>query len=88
MEFEWDTNKALSNLAKHEVSFEIARGFDWDNATIVDDLRFSYGEARYVAYGRGEDGNLYVIAFTLRPGTYRIISVRRFGRKEYKVYGE
>jgi len=74
-------------LAKHGVSFEIAHDFDWDSSPIVPDLRFDYGEARYLAYGPAADGQKYVIAFTFRGGACRIISVRRFGRKEHRVYG-
>lgn len=86
MDFEWDAAKAASNLAKHGVSFEIAHDFDWDSSPIVPDLRFDYGEARYLAYGPAADGQKYVIAFTFRGGACRIISVRRFGRKEHRVY--
>lgn len=88
MAFEWDEAKAASNLAKHGVSFEIAYGFDWDGAIIVVDGRNDYGEERSVAHGRGADGNMYVVAFTLRGAAIRIISLRRFGRKEYKLYGD
>ena len=88
MKFEWNVEKAEANLAKHKVRFEIVFELDWDVCRIVDDLRFDYGEARYIAYARSESGDRYVVAFTLRSGTYRIISVRRFGRKEYKIYGE
>ncbi len=86
MDFERDAAKAASNLAKHGVSFEIAHDFDWDSSPIVPDLRFDYGEARYLAYGPAADGHKYVTAFTFRAGACRIISVRRFGRKEHRVY--
>lgn len=88
MDFEWDEQKAASNLAKHGVSFQVVLGLDWETCPIADDLRYDYGEARYVAYGRGSVGNRYVVAFTLRTGTCRIISVRPFGRKEWRLYGD
>lgn len=88
MEFEWDEAKAASSLAKHGVGFEVVHDLDWSSCPIVDDDRFDYGEARYVAYARSSIGLRYVIAFTLRRGSLRIISVRPFGRREYRIYGE
>lgn len=87
MAFEWDERKAAANLAKHGVNFDIVWDFDWASAHIVRDDRIDYGEARYVAYGRTSDGQGYVIAFTPRGTATRIITVRRFGRKEIKLYG-
>ena len=87
MEFEWDEAKAASNFAKHGVSFEIVRSFDWEGAIVVVDDRRDYGEERSVAYGRGADGDMYVVAFTMRGSAIRIISVRPLGRGEYKLYG-
>jgi uncharacterized DUF497 family protein len=88
MEFDWDDDKAASNLVKHGVSFEVVFNLDWDTCPVDEDSRFDYGEARYIAYARAQDGNRYVVAFTLRSGLYRIISLRPFGRKELKEYGE
>lgn len=88
MEFEWDDEKAARNLEKHGVRFEVVHELDWLTCPIVDDSRFDYGEARYIAYGRVPTGTRYVVAFTLRTGRYRIISVRPFGRREYKLYGQ
>lgn len=88
MDFEWDPEKAERNLAKHGVGFEVVLGLNWDVCPIFDDVRFDYGEARYIAYARSTSGQRYVVAFTLRTGTYRIISVRPFGRKENRIYGE
>ena len=88
MEFEWDEAKTASNLEKHGVGFEIVFGLDWDVCPIIDDDRFEYSEARYIAYARHVIGQRYVVAFTLRSGKHRIISVRPFGRKEYRIYGE
>jgi uncharacterized DUF497 family protein len=88
MEFEWDPEKAERNLAKHGVGFEIAREFDWANSVTLPDSRFDYGERRFIAYGRSSNGAGYVIAFTFRGESQRIISVRPFGRKESRLYGK
>ena len=87
MEFEWDERKAASNLAKHDVSFDVAMAFDWANAQVTPDRRADYGEPRFIAYGRTSDGQGYVIAFTPRGNKTRIITIRRFGRKEIQTYG-
>jgi uncharacterized protein (DUF4415 family)/uncharacterized DUF497 family protein len=70
MEFEWNSGKAASNLAKHRVSFDVVFELDWEICPIIADARFDYGEARYIAYARSEAGARYVVAFTLRGGTY------------------
>lgn len=88
MDFECDDAKAASNLDKHGVSFEVVHDLDWDTCPIIADERFDYGEARYIAYAASSEGVRYVVAFTLRFSSVRIISVRPFGRKEYRFYGE
>lgn len=46
--FEWDNDKAASNLVKHGVSFEDAKkAFDDFFAVEIADKRFDYGEDRY-----------------------------------------
>jgi uncharacterized DUF497 family protein len=51
-EFEWDDAKAASNLAKHKVSFEIARlVFDDAFALIEIDASVDYGEERCIVRG-------------------------------------
>jgi uncharacterized DUF497 family protein len=52
---------------------------------MLDD-RFDYGEERFLAFGEADNGDGYVIVFTIRGGIYRIISARRFGRKDYSTY--
>jgi uncharacterized protein len=87
MEFEWDEGKAATNLAKHGVSFDAVLVLNWADALVVQDDRFDYGEERFIAYARRLDGIGYVVAFTLRGRTRRIISMRPFGRREIRIYG-
>ena len=49
--FEWDANKARSNLNKHKVSFEEARLNDPFLITFTDDYHSEY-EERYISIGR------------------------------------
>ncbi|SFZ85368.1 hypothetical protein SAMN02983003_2534 [Devosia enhydra] len=88
MDFEWDEAKNASNRAKHGVDFSLALEFDWSEAFVRPDSRLDYGEDRAVAYGKARDGLLYVIVFTWRGTMIRVISVRRFGRKDHLHYGK
>ena len=67
--------------------FEVVRQFDWQTAITLPDTRFDYGELRFIAYGWADNGFGHVVAFAFRGTVRRIISVRRFGRKEQKLYG-
>jgi uncharacterized DUF497 family protein len=86
MEFEWDETKNGINKGKHQVGFEVIVDFDWDRASLRIDDRRDYGEERNLAYGPIAVRGLHVIAFTMRGDNYRIISVRPFGRKDYRYY--
>ena len=88
MEFEWDEAKNRTNLVKHRVGFEFAEQFLWGEAIIEPDNRRDYGEERFVARGPATDGLSYHIAFTLRDNRVRIITMRRFSRKDYLRYGK
>lgn len=87
MEFEWDEAKNRSNQIKHGVAFTLAETFGWNEAIIEVDDRRDYGEERLVARGFADDGFGYHIAFTVRADVVRIISARRFNRKDYQRYG-
>jgi len=49
MKYEWDENKRVANLAKHDVDFVDAEHFDWSSAMEAIDDRFNYSEERWVA---------------------------------------
>ena len=58
-----------------------------DDAVIVADTRFDYGEERFNAYGMiGE--TLHAMTFTRRGDDIRVISLRRARPKELKRYAE
>jgi uncharacterized DUF497 family protein len=86
MEFEWDEQKRLSNLAKHGLDFADAERFDWSTVTGVADKRFEYGEERFRAFEM-LDGRLVVLAFTFRGSVLRIFSFRPANRQERRSYG-
>lgn len=82
MEFDWDDEKATSNLVKHGVAFDVVYGLDWDLARVRIDDRKAYGEVRLLTLLAEPNGVHYLVVFTPRHGKHRIISVRRAGRKE------
>ena len=62
--FEWDSQKAASNFAKHGVTFEMAREVFKDAFAIENyDDRKNYDEPRYTIIGMVE-GHLLFVAFT------------------------
>jgi uncharacterized DUF497 family protein len=86
MEFEWDPAKRLANLANHGLDFEDVSRMDWDEVTILEDSRLSYGERRYWAFGMFEV-RLHMVAFARQENVIRVISFRRASRKERMRYG-
>ena len=57
--FDWDDEKAESNVAKHGVTFEEAMAvFDDDHAAIRDDPDHSIGEHREIIVGQSDTGRI------------------------------
>jgi uncharacterized DUF497 family protein len=84
MKFEWDSEKAAANLAKHGVSFDLAEGFEFGTAYEYED-RDAEGEQRFVAIGLIGD-RVYVMVYTERGETIRVISLRRADKQEVRKY--
>ena len=91
MEFEWDPDKAQSNLRKHEVSFEeAARVFLDPNRIETFDGREAYGEDRWRTVGLVEPALLAVV-YTVRDEDdeiIRLISARKADSYEQVQYRE
>ncbi len=87
MEFEWNSNKATSNLAKHDVSFhEASTVFGDPLAFTFPDPDHSYDETRYITIGESIQGRLLIISHTDLEQRIRIISARKVTRQERKIY--
>jgi uncharacterized DUF497 family protein len=87
--FEWDTNKARRNLAKHGVSFEESSSVFGDPLSLtVPDPVHSKVEERCVTLGTSHRGNLLVVVHTERADNIRIISARPASRRERNTYEE
>ena len=89
MEFEWDKNKAASNLSKHGVSFDEARTA-FDDPLYIDfyDPDPSYDEHRYIIIGQSMQNSLLVISYTEGGNVIRLISARQATHKERETYEE
>jgi uncharacterized protein len=89
LEFEWDAQKAESNLRKHRVSFEEATTVFGDSlALIFDDEAHSQYEPREIIIGHSDRNRLLLVSFTERSSITRIISARRATKKERRDYEE
>jgi len=87
MAIDFDPAKDAANIAKHGLSPSAACEMALDDAVIVADPRFDYGEERFNAYGLiGE--TLHAMTFTRRGDDIRVISLRRARPKELKRYTE
>ncbi len=88
--FEWDNNKARSNIIDHGVSFdEASTVFDDSLARIFDDEQHSIEERREIIIGHSVNNRLLLVCFTERPKEIiRIISARLLTPKERKDYEE
>jgi uncharacterized DUF497 family protein len=65
--FEWDTNKARRNLAKHGVSFEESSTVFGDPRSLtIPDPVHSQAEERFITMGRSHRGKLLVVVHTER----------------------
>ena len=89
MKFEWDNNKALSNISKHGVSFEEASTVlaDFLSVTIPDPL-YSENEERLVTIGQSERQRLLVVVHAERGDVIRLISARQATVRERKRHEE
>ncbi len=89
MEFEWDPEKALRNLAKHGISFhEAATVFGDPLAITYGDPDHSDEEDRFLTFGFSTLGRLIVVSHADREERTRIISAREASRKERNIYEE
>ena len=87
MQIEFDPAKDRINMEKHGISLAAAADIDLDSAIIIEDRRFGYGEARFLAYA-SIFGRLHVLWFTMRGTVVRVIGLRRANRRERNKYGQ
>jgi uncharacterized protein len=86
MNFEWDENKRLANLAKHGIDLDdvdavFADPDGYDGASAGE-----HGERRFVRIGKLA-GLIVTVVYTTRGDATRIISARVARRSERARYG-
>ena len=86
LEFEWDEEKARTDLAKHRVSFLTAAEIFANEILERIDDREDYGEVRFIALGT-VDTEVYPVVFAWRSeNLIRIISAQKASRDEREIY--
>jgi len=85
--FEWDENKRMSNILKHNIDFvDVILVFDDPNRLNIVDNRKDYSEIRTRTIGQVLQKLVIVVVHTDRNGKIRIISARRADKKEREQY--
>ena len=85
--FEWDDQKAASNLLKHGVSYDEAVSVFGDGRALTfSDTDHSEFEDRSRTYGMSNKTRLLVVVHTERRNGIRIISARKATRYEKGIY--
>ncbi|MBE9125565.1 MULTISPECIES: BrnT family toxin [unclassified Coleofasciculus] len=87
MTYQWDGDKAATNLRKHGIDFADAVSvFADDLAITIPDERFD--EERFITVGIDAFGRVLVVVYTWRGDEIRVISARKATRRERKQYQE
>ncbi len=89
IEFEWDPEKAKTNLVKHGVGFaEAATVFRDPLSITIFDPDHSEDEDRSLTIGKSERDRVVLVAHADRGDRTRIISARELTRAEREEYEE
>lgn len=84
--FEWDKEKAATNLAKHGIAFgDATAAFDDLFAVDIEDRSMDYGEVRRQIIAMVGD-HLITVVYTERGAAIRLISARPSTRREHRFY--
>ena len=88
MQYSYDKNKKVLNLAKHGLDFDDAKRVIESNETVTfEDDRFDYGEQRFITIGLLQDA-LVAIVTSETENKIRIISMRKAEKHEQTKYYE
>ncbi len=90
MQFIWDEDKNVTNVAKHGLNFKDARRVFQSDMDILIDDRDDYDEVRWIGTGLLDDRVVVVVYTEPNEDTIRIISLRKalpYERKKYEQNG-
>ena len=86
MDYQWNPEKAASNLRKHGVDFADAVGIFEDEWALTIREEYVEGEQRFATLGTDFLERVLVVVYTYRGGKIRLISARVATKKERKAY--
>ena len=86
MKYQWNRDKAQSNLEKHGIDFADPVGAFEDNWALTIEEQFIDDEQRFVSLGMDFLGRVIVVVYTFREDGIRIISARNATNSERKAY--
>ena len=90
VKFDWDSNKAKSNLIKHNVSFEEASTiFTTEQVRVfVDDANSTMTEERLIAIGYSTHNRILTVVHCYKENdeVIRIISARKATKQEKNYF--
>ena len=90
IEFDWDDNKAISNVRKHGVSFEEAKSVFYDEQALqfYDGDSSEIGEDRFLILGMSAESRVLMICHCEKESgqVIRIISARKATKNEQRYY--
>lgn len=87
MVYQWNRDKAATNLRKHGVDFADAVSV-FSDALAITILDERFDEERFVTIGLDAFGRVLVVVYTLRGDEIRVISARKATRQERLQYEE
>lgn len=85
--FDWDEGNEQKNWIKHKVLAREAEDTFYDRSKLLlEDIKHSSGEQRFILIGNTKQRRMLFIIFTVREKRIRIISARDTNRKEEMLY--
>lgn len=85
--FEWDKGNIDKNFVRHKVTNREAEEiFNNEQKFIIEDVKHSLSEKRYMIWGVSNKRRQLSVFFTLRKDKIRIISAREMNKKERREY--
>ena len=86
MDYQWNPEKAASNLGKHGIDFADAVGVLEDEWALTIKEEYVEGEQRFATLGIDFLERVLVVVYTYRGGTIRLIPAQRATRRERRAY--
>ena len=85
MKYSWDLEKGRKNYQKHGVRFpDLEPVFEDEKAIVIDEV--VSGEERSIIIGMDGFARILVVVYATRGDEIRIISARKAGPKERRLY--